>query len=110
MERLYVLGVELRCGSVAVKKKDSFALKASMSIAESNSRPPVLDNKTKNPIVVIDNYDSFTYNLCQVFSLDPIFLVKALIFCLVLMPISSFILLGWEGLFKHQMSPKWVEI
>ncbi|KAJ9708619.1 hypothetical protein PVL29_000582 [Vitis rotundifolia] len=56
---------KLRCGSVVFKEKDGFALKASMSIAESNSRSPVLDNRTKNPIVVIDNYDSFTYNLCQ---------------------------------------------
>nr|CAN74085.1 hypothetical protein VITISV_018043 [Vitis vinifera] len=64
-KRLYVLGAELRCGSVVFKEKDGFALKASMSIAESNSRSPVLDNGTKNPIVVIDNYDSFTYNLCQ---------------------------------------------
>lgn len=37
-----------------------------MSMAESISRFSVSDKKkTENPIVVIDNYDSFTYNLCQ---------------------------------------------
>lgn len=67
MGSLAVLGAELRYGSVAIKERCGFALKASMSIAESEARSPVLDNRTKSPIVVIDNYDSFTYNLCQVF-------------------------------------------
>ncbi|AAG03110.1 Anthranilate synthase beta subunit 2 [Arabidopsis thaliana] len=36
-------------------------------MAESNSIPSVVINSSKQngPIIVIDNYDSFTYNLCQ---------------------------------------------
>jgi anthranilate synthase component 2 len=36
-------------------------------MAESNSIPSVVVNSSKQhgPIIVIDNYDSFTYNLCQ---------------------------------------------
>jgi anthranilate synthase component 2 len=38
-----------------------------MAAAETNSRAAVSSDKgIKNPIIVIDNYDSFTYNLCQV--------------------------------------------
>lgn len=29
-------------------------------------RVPVVERKEERPIVVVDNYDSFTYNLCQV--------------------------------------------
>lgn len=32
----------------------------------TNLAPPVSAKKSDSPIVVIDNYDSFTYNLCQV--------------------------------------------
>ncbi|CAL0324842.1 unnamed protein product [Lupinus luteus] len=39
--------------------------KATESALETNSRSPISAGKTTNPIVVIDNYDSFTYNLCQ---------------------------------------------
>ena len=41
---------------------------ASVSIAEKR------DERTK-PIVVIDNYDSFTYNLCQVRYYDFLFVI-----------------------------------
>ncbi|CAE5958583.1 unnamed protein product [Arabidopsis arenosa] len=48
-------------------RRDVFA-KASIKMAESNSIPSVVVNSSKQngPIIVIDNYDSFTYNLCQV--------------------------------------------
>lgn len=36
----------------------------SIPINESGTSSPVLE-KNSNPIIVIDNYDSFTYNLCQ---------------------------------------------
>lgn len=40
----------------------------------TGSENDVSDAKKKtNPIVVIDNYDSFTYNLCQVYFLEPFF-------------------------------------
>lgn len=53
-------------------KKGNGVVKLSMAVAEAvpMSKPFGLDVKerknNKNPIVVIDNYDSFTYNLCQV--------------------------------------------
>lgn len=39
-----------------------------MALSENSSVlfPVDAEKKTTNPIVVIDNYDSFTYNLCQV--------------------------------------------
>ncbi|XP_044464506.1 anthranilate synthase beta subunit 1, chloroplastic-like [Mangifera indica] len=49
-------------------KKGNGTGKLLMTRIESNSEPVVLDeNKKKSvsPIIVIDNYDSFTYNLCQ---------------------------------------------
>ncbi|KAM2329866.1 anthranilate synthase beta subunit 2, chloroplastic-like [Malus sylvestris] len=48
-----------------VKLGNGFAAKASMAGSEQNSKPPVAEKRVKNPIIVIDNYDSFTYNLCQ---------------------------------------------
>ncbi|XP_009351585.1 anthranilate synthase beta subunit 1, chloroplastic [Pyrus x bretschneideri] len=48
-----------------VKLGNGFAAKASMADSEQNSKPPVAEKRVKNPIIVIDNYDSFTYNLCQ---------------------------------------------
>ncbi|PON60834.1 Phosphoribosylformylglycinamidine synthase [Parasponia andersonii] len=53
---------QLRFG---VKLGNGFAEKASMAVSESNLRSPVSKKKVTNPIIVIDNYDSFTYNLCQ---------------------------------------------
>ncbi|GAY51823.1 hypothetical protein CUMW_137200 [Citrus unshiu] len=52
-------------------KKGNGAVKLSMAVAEAVpiSKSLYLDDKksknNKNPIIVIDNYDSFTYNLCQ---------------------------------------------
>ncbi|KAL4017002.1 hypothetical protein IC575_024673 [Cucumis melo] len=50
---------------LAARSPKSFVLNASVSVHESNSRTSSLNKKTQNPIIVIDNYDSFTYNLCQ---------------------------------------------
>lgn len=53
-------------GSVVGKQTHVFVPKASMAVANPNSTAaPVSDSSPKNPIIVIDNYDSFTYNLCQ---------------------------------------------
>ncbi|KAH7570821.1 hypothetical protein JRO89_XS05G0199400 [Xanthoceras sorbifolium] len=51
-----------------VAKKRNGSAKWSMAMVNSNARSSVLDNCRKinnDPIIVIDNYDSFTYNLCQ---------------------------------------------
>ncbi|KAK8604225.1 hypothetical protein V6N13_099174 [Hibiscus sabdariffa] len=49
------------------KKRTGIVVKASLASSVLDSNSSVLENKknSKNPIVVIDNYDSFTYNLCQ---------------------------------------------
>lgn len=39
--------------------------RASMAVSDSNLSPPAPVNNPEAPIIVIDNYDSFTYNLCQ---------------------------------------------
>uniref|UniRef100_A0A1J3EG15 anthranilate synthase n=1 Tax=Noccaea caerulescens TaxID=107243 RepID=A0A1J3EG15_NOCCA len=53
--------------SVLGKSRRDVIAKASIEMAESNSTPSVVVNSSKKngPIIVIDNYDSFTYNLCQ---------------------------------------------
>ncbi|OAY25351.1 anthranilate synthase beta subunit 1, chloroplastic [Manihot esculenta] len=52
--------------SFVAKRENGFAAKCSMAVTESISLPAASSSReTKNPIVVIDNYDSFTYNLCQ---------------------------------------------
>ncbi|PIA63908.1 hypothetical protein AQUCO_00201313v1 [Aquilegia coerulea] len=53
-------------GSISIRKDVGFTLKPSAAITEvENSRVLINVKKIENPIVVIDNYDSFTYNLCQ---------------------------------------------
>nr|KYP32385.1 Anthranilate synthase component II [Cajanus cajan] len=48
------------------KRANGVVTKATLDALEANSNSPVLAKKSNNnPIVVIDNYDSFTYNLCQ---------------------------------------------
>ncbi|XP_011024607.1 PREDICTED: anthranilate synthase beta subunit 2, chloroplastic-like [Populus euphratica] len=48
------------------KNRKGLVVECSMAAAEMNSRAAVCSDKgIKNPIIVIDNYDSFTYNLCQ---------------------------------------------
>ncbi|KAK7260576.1 hypothetical protein RIF29_26732 [Crotalaria pallida] len=47
------------------KRENGFLPKATESVLETNSSSPISSGKSINPIVVIDNYDSFTYNLCQ---------------------------------------------
>ena len=56
---------ELRVG---VKLENGFAARAPMAVSETGLRSPVSEKKVKSTIIVIDNYDSFTYNLCQVIS------------------------------------------
>ena len=55
-------------GVVSVAKRVSGVVpKANLNALEANSGFPISAKKSNNnPIVVIDNYDSFTYNLCQV--------------------------------------------
>lgn len=51
-------------GGVSVGKRASGLVpKATLNAVEAISANKKSNN---NPIVVIDNYDSFTYNLCQV--------------------------------------------
>ncbi|KAF3432060.1 hypothetical protein FNV43_RR26799 [Rhamnella rubrinervis] len=45
-----------------VKLGNGFAAEA---VTESKTVSPVSAKRVNNPIIVIDNYDSFTYNLCQ---------------------------------------------
>ncbi|KAK6919609.1 Glutamine amidotransferase [Dillenia turbinata] len=47
------------------RDNNSLLGKASMSTKQLNSDPLVSDKSLTSPIIVIDNYDSFTYNLCQ---------------------------------------------
>ncbi|KAF8389680.1 hypothetical protein HHK36_024199 [Tetracentron sinense] len=54
-----------RNGSLLVRKESLYVPKASGVPGVENSRVPVREKKADDPIIVIDNYDSFTYNLCQ---------------------------------------------
>ncbi|KAK7310154.1 hypothetical protein RJT34_07468 [Clitoria ternatea] len=47
------------------KRANGVVPRASLDILEVTSNFPISAKKSNNPIVVIDNYDSFTYNLCQ---------------------------------------------
>ncbi|KAM5567945.1 hypothetical protein ABKV19_015824 [Rosa sericea] len=53
---------ELKSG---LKLGNGFTAKASMVVNETNSKSLVSEKRANSPIIVIDNYDSFTYNLCQ---------------------------------------------
>ncbi|ESQ34187.1 hypothetical protein EUTSA_v10008447mg [Eutrema salsugineum] len=55
-----------RVSALGKTRRDVVA-RASIEMAESNSTPSAVVNSSKQngPIIVIDNYDSFTYNLCQ---------------------------------------------
>ncbi|XVF02990.1 hypothetical protein REPUB_Repub04eG0222100 [Reevesia pubescens] len=66
LSRLFGLSPPSRVGFLP-KKRAGIGGKTSSAVAVSDSISSVLENKknTKNPIIVIDNYDSFTYNLCQ---------------------------------------------
>ncbi|TKY69196.1 Anthranilate synthase beta subunit 1 [Spatholobus suberectus] len=53
------------------KRANGVVPKATLDALEANSSLPISVKKSnKNPIVVIDNYDSFTYNLCQTNAVD----------------------------------------
>ncbi|KAJ4916655.1 hypothetical protein Rs2_02205 [Raphanus sativus] len=57
--------------SVLGKSRRHVVTKASIEMSQSNSTPSSVvvvnssSKQQKGPIIVIDNYDSFTYNLCQ---------------------------------------------
>lgn len=55
-------------GSPSLRMEDRIMTKLPTAVSENSSAvsPVDLEKKTRYPIVVIDNYDSFTYNLCQV--------------------------------------------
>ncbi|EFH51796.1 hypothetical protein ARALYDRAFT_484723 [Arabidopsis lyrata subsp. lyrata] len=57
-----------RVSVLGKSRRDVFA-KDSIEMAESNSTPSVFVNSSKQngSIIVIDNYDSFAYNLCHIF-------------------------------------------
>ncbi|MED6111442.1 Ankyrin repeat and SOCS box protein 2 [Stylosanthes scabra] len=50
---------------VSAKRDNGVVPKATGGALEANSSSPISAKNSANPIVVIDNYDSFTYNLCQ---------------------------------------------
>ncbi|PPS10986.1 hypothetical protein GOBAR_AA09657 [Gossypium barbadense] len=54
-------------------KRSGVVGKLSFASAVSDSTSSIPENKkiSKNPIIVIDNYDSFTYNLCQGVQFHP---------------------------------------
>ncbi|XP_010271175.1 PREDICTED: anthranilate synthase beta subunit 2, chloroplastic-like isoform X2 [Nelumbo nucifera] len=56
---------EIRYGSCMFPKDSLFTPRATVLSGVENSGFSVSVKKADNPIVVIDNYDSFTYNLCQ---------------------------------------------
>ncbi|KAE8707305.1 Anthranilate synthase beta subunit 1 [Hibiscus syriacus] len=66
LSRLTRLSPPSRIGFLQ-EKRTGIVVKASLASIVLESNSSVLKNKKtcKNPIVVIDNYDSFTYNLCQ---------------------------------------------
>ncbi|XP_022726817.1 anthranilate synthase beta subunit 1, chloroplastic-like [Durio zibethinus] len=66
LSRLSMLSPPSRVGFLPKKRTGIFG-KVWLVSAVSDSASSVLENKknSKNPIIVIDNYDSFTYNLCQ---------------------------------------------
>ena len=54
---------------------------AAAPVADRDGTPPAV----KQPIIVIDNYDSFTYNLCQVYMVSHVpgpFAFRLLLVCL----------------------------
>lgn len=49
-----------------IKLHDGFAVNGSLHVNEAIVKTSVSEKRANSPIIVIDNYDSFTYNLCQV--------------------------------------------
>ncbi|KDP38169.1 hypothetical protein JCGZ_04812 [Jatropha curcas] len=65
LSRAFALSRPLKLSFVA-KRENGFAAKGTVAVTESNSFSVASNSREmKNPIIVIDNYDSFTYNLCQ---------------------------------------------
>ncbi|KAL6187581.1 hypothetical protein ACLB2K_038979 [Fragaria x ananassa] len=48
-----------------IKLHDGFAVNGSLHVNEAIVKTSVSEKRANSPIIVIDNYDSFTYNLCQ---------------------------------------------
>ncbi|KAH0893536.1 hypothetical protein HID58_055965 [Brassica napus] len=73
--------------SFSGKSRGHVVTKASIEMAHSNSTPAAVVNsssKHKGPIIVIDNYDSFTYNLCQSLCFDMVIVSDVLsLLCVV---------------------------
>ena len=73
-----MLNVDFLADSRLVAERgNGFMAKASAAALETNANSPVAA-KANNPIIVIDNYDSFTYNLCQVDSYMLLFWLERL--------------------------------
>ncbi|XP_030528039.1 anthranilate synthase beta subunit 2, chloroplastic-like [Rhodamnia argentea] len=65
LNSLFVIGHTSKLSFVGQNKRKFVAKARSLSNSKLNSRSPVSIRKSDEPIIVIDNYDSFTYNLCQ---------------------------------------------
>uniref|UniRef100_A0A0A9E148 Anthranilate synthase component II n=1 Tax=Arundo donax TaxID=35708 RepID=A0A0A9E148_ARUDO len=61
--RLGKCGLFVRSGRAAAPVVVAAGPAAAVPMADLDGRPAT----EKQPIIVIDNYDSFTYNLCQVY-------------------------------------------
>ncbi|KAG9458171.1 hypothetical protein H6P81_002679 [Aristolochia fimbriata] len=61
----YSLDGKVRNGELSVRKKEFSCAAAASATSISGVKVLEEEMKMENPIVVIDNYDSFTYNLCQ---------------------------------------------
>ncbi|KAK2982681.1 hypothetical protein RJ640_010847 [Escallonia rubra] len=61
----FYLSITAHAAPSPLAKQTKVAPKLPLTISEASISQVFLDKKGTNPIVVIDNYDSFTYNLCQ---------------------------------------------
>ncbi|KAF8041556.1 hypothetical protein BT93_A0220 [Corymbia citriodora subsp. variegata] len=65
LNRLFRTTLTSNLSFVAQSKREFVAKARSLSNCKLNSRSPLSIRKSDEPIIVIDNYDGFTYNLCQ---------------------------------------------
>ncbi|XP_030959828.1 anthranilate synthase beta subunit 2, chloroplastic-like [Quercus lobata] len=60
---------QLSIATLPLKTRNGLVPKPKASLSsvpvQSNASSPISTKKSDSPIIVIDNYDSFTYNLCQ---------------------------------------------
>ncbi|ONK65332.1 uncharacterized protein A4U43_C07F36030 [Asparagus officinalis] len=52
-------------GGLAIRSDRRSLVRGAAAAGVGGVRVPVVERKEERPIVVVDNYDSFTYNLCQ---------------------------------------------